>query len=117
MLTKNLFPVIFGNKCNVTTSAPHSQLLKKKQYNFIYKYLLSVLNISSRSPNVIDMPIKKQFVCSNMAFLVPAVSKMNTLFVEIWPASQNVHVSPTFYQFYLENYFPPCSLLKKNIYF
>lgn len=52
---------------------------------------------------------------SNMAFLVPAASKMNIPFVEICPSSQNIYVILTFYQFYLENYFFPCNLFKDVI--
>ena len=58
---------------------------------------------------------KKQNIGVTWPFLVPATSKMNIPFVEICPASQNVYVILTFYQFYLENYFFPCNLFKDVI--
>lgn len=59
------------------------------------------------------MLIFKKLFSITWPFLVPVISKMNTSFVEIWPAFQNAYVILTFYHFYLEHYFSPMQFTKK----
>lgn len=60
VLTKSLFPIIlYGEKYSTLHFSPTLPISEKNNNILIYEYLLTILKISSRLPDVIDTLIKK----------------------------------------------------------